>query len=77
MRENICGKINQWFVLYLHQDGVGHYAINSALFPTTIRERYVKVYERFLEQLKMYAKAIRILSKDFALTPIKIIMSIR
>ena len=43
------GIINQWFELYLHCNGVGHYATNSVLFLTTIREKYVKVYERFLE----------------------------
>ena len=30
-----------------------------------IREKFVRMYERFLEQLKMYAKAIRILSKGY------------
>ena len=59
------GKMNKWFELYLHQDGVGHYAINSVLFLTTIGEKYVKMYERFMEQLKMYAKVIRILSKGY------------
>ena len=59
------GKINQWFELYLHQDGVGHYAINSIFSLTTIREKYVRMYERFLEQLKMYAIAIRIISKGY------------
>ena len=54
-------NLNQWFELYLHQDVIGHYAINSILFLTTIREKYVRMYERFLEQLRMYAKAIRIL----------------
>ena len=38
------GKINQWFELYLHQDGPGHYAINSVVFLTTIREKYVRMY---------------------------------
>ena len=33
------GKINQWFEVYIHQDGVGNYAINSVLFHTTIREK--------------------------------------
>ena len=41
--------------------GVGHYAINSLLYLTTAREKYVKIYERFINQLKMYAKVIRIL----------------
>ena len=29
-------NLNQWFELYLHQGGIGHYAINSILFLTTI-----------------------------------------
>ena len=35
------------------------------LFPTTAREEYVKIYERFINQLNMYAKVIRILSKGY------------
>ena len=58
-------RLNQWLELYLHQDGIGHYAINSILFLTLIREKYVKMYERFLKQLKMYSKVIRILSKGY------------
>ena len=36
---------------YLSKDGVGHYAINSLLFVTMTREKYVKMYERFINQL--------------------------
>ena len=43
---------------------MGHYAINSVPFLTTIREKYVK-NERFLEPLKMYTKVIRILLKGY------------
>ena len=50
------GKINKWFELYLHEDGVGHYAIHSVLFLTTIREKYIKMCGRFLDQLRMYTK---------------------
>ena len=60
-----AGKLNQWLEMYLHQESIGHYAINSILFLITTREKYVKMYERFLEQLKMYSKAIRILSKGY------------
>ena len=71
------GKINQWFELYRHQYGVGHYAINSVLFLTIIREKYVKMYERFLDQLKMYCQSnkdpFKRLFAIFTLTPIKII----
>ena len=59
------GRSNQCLELYLHQEGVHHYAINSILFLTMIREKYVKMYERFLEELKMYSKVIRILSKGY------------
>ena len=30
-----------------------------------IREKYMKMYERFIEELKMYSKVIRILSKGY------------
>ena len=29
------------------------------------REKYVKMYERFINQLRMYSKAIRMLSKGY------------
>ena len=32
---------------------------------TTVREKYVKMYERFLNQLKQYAQTIRVLSKGY------------
>ena len=35
------------------------------LISTTMREKYVKIYERFISQLRMYAKAIRILLKGY------------
>ena len=48
-----AGKLNQWFgSVFTDQDGIGHYAINSILFLTMIREKYVRMYERFLEQLE-------------------------
>ena len=42
-----------------------HYAINSVLYLTMIREKYMKMYEGFIEELKMYSKVIRILSKGY------------
>ena len=45
--------------------GINQYAVNSILFLTTVREKYVKMYERFLNQLKQYAQAIRLLSKGY------------
>ena len=34
---------------------------------TTIKEKYVRMYERFIIELKSYSKAIRILSKGYLL----------
>ena len=57
-----AGRLNQWLELYLHEEGIRHYTVNLILFLTLIREKYMNMYERFLEQLKMYSKAIRSLS---------------
>ena len=35
------------------------------LFLTMTREKYVKMYERFINQLQMYAKVIRVLSRGY------------
>ena len=51
--------------LYSQDEGVRNYAIKSILFLTTVREKYVRMYERFLEELKLYSRAIRILSKGY------------
>ena len=55
-----AGKIDNWYHWYLSEKGVGHYAINSLLFLTMEREKYVKIYLRFINQLKVYARVIRI-----------------
>ena len=57
--------IKDWYHWYLSLRGVSHYAINSLLFLTTAREKYVKMYERFINQLKEYAQTIRIQSKGY------------
>ena len=69
-----AGKIEGWYHWYLSEKRVGHYAIKSLLFLTMAREKYVKMYERFINKFKMYAKAIRIkrLFIHFTLTAIKI-----
>ena len=60
-----AGRLHDWMELYSHNEGVHHYAINCILFLTTVREKYVKMYERFIEELKIYSKAIRVLSKGY------------
>ena len=52
------GKLHDWMELYSQDEGVHNYAIKSLLFLTMVREKYVKMYERFIEELKLYFKAI-------------------
>ena len=41
------GRLNQWLELCLHPNGIGDYAVNSILFLTSIREKYVKCMNNF------------------------------
>ena len=59
------GRLHDWMELYSHDEGVHHYAINSVLFLTMVREKYVKMYERFIQEIKLYLKAIRTLPKGY------------
>ena len=56
------GKLHNWMEIYSQDEGVHNYAINAMLFLTTVREKYVKMYERFIGELKLYSRAIRVLS---------------
>ena len=60
-----AGRLNQCFEMYLHQEGMHHYAINSVLYLTSVREKYMKMSKKFIEELRIYSKAIRILSKGY------------
>ena len=61
----LSGQINNWYKYYSSFTGVQHYAVDSLLFLTTVREKYVKMYERFLNQLRQYSQAIGVLSKGY------------
>ena len=71
-----AGKLDSWYNWYLTKDGVGHYAINSLLYLRMLIEKYVQMYEEFINQLCMHEKVIRILLKrlfsHFCFTIIKI-----
>ena len=41
------------------------YSIDAILFLTTVKEKYVRMYEKFISELKLYSKAIIILSKGY------------
>ena len=57
-----ASKPNHWYQWYLPKDGVAHYAINSLLYFITLKEKYIKTYEKFISHFWMYAKVIRVLS---------------
>ena len=67
------GQMKDWYHWYLSSRSVNHYAINSPLFLTTAREKYVKMYERFINQLRQYAQVIGILSKGYFLISLLLI----
>ena len=58
-------KLDNWYHRYLSKDRVGHYATNFLLYLTTMREKYVKMCDRFISQLQVYAKMIRVISKGY------------
>ena len=58
-----AGKLNQMYQLYLNEEGMHNFAINSVLLLTTVREKYVKMYERFIEELKIIPKPYRSFQK--------------
>ena len=41
---------------------IQHYAVNSMLYLWTIKDKYIKIYNEFILQLWIYAKALRILA---------------
>ena len=45
--------------------GVQHYVTNSLLCLQTIKEKYIAVYNKFITQLQIYDKAVRILAKGY------------
>ena len=50
-----AGYVNKWFEMYSSSQGANCYAIHSLLYLWTIQEKYNKMYERFVNQLKEYA----------------------
>ena len=57
-------EMNEWLknkLAHIHNEF--DYSIHAMLFLTTIKEKYVRIYEKFVAELRSYSKAIRILSK--------------
>ena len=63
--KTFAGKLHDWMDIYSQDEGMcGTNAINSVLFLTTsMREICTKMYKRFIEELKLYSRAIRALIK--------------
>ena len=58
------GKMNDWLKQELTCFTNEHsYSISTLLFLTTIKEKCVRMYERFIVELRSYSKGIQILSK--------------
>ena len=59
-------EINEWLKNKLaHICNEFHNSIDAVLFLTTMKEKYVRMYEKFIAELRSYMKAIRILSKGY------------
>ena len=66
-------KMNEWLRHKLEDiHNEFDYSIDTVLFLTTVKEKYVRMYEKFINELKSYSRAIRILSKGYL--PITLIM---
>ena len=58
--------MNNWLkdrLTHIHNEF--DYSIDATLFLTTIKEKYVRMYEKYIIELKSYSKTIRILSKRY------------
>ena len=55
--------------------GIQHYTVNSMLYLLTIKHKYIEIYNKIISQLRIYAKAVRILAKVYLpislVTPLK------
>ena len=62
--------------LQMHgQCSIQHYTINSMLYLHTMKDKYIEIYNEFISQLPIYAKAVRILTKGYL--PISLIMPLK
>ena len=62
------GRVNDWLKQQLtHYNDEHSYSITTLLFLRTINEKYVRMYERFINELKTYSQAIYILSEAYYL----------
>ena len=59
-------EMNEWLKNKLaHIRNEFDYSIDAILFLTTIKEKYVRMHEKFKAELRSYSKTIRILSEGY------------
>ena len=59
-------KLNEWLKHRLEDIcNEFDYSIDAVLFLTTVKEKYVRMYEKFINELKSCSKAIKVLSKGY------------
>ena len=61
--------------IYINMQGIQHYSINSLLYLTIVKEKYVLMFKEFITQLCIYTNAIRILAKRYL--PIALIILLK
>ena len=54
---------------------IQHYTGNAMLYLQTIKDKYIEIYNEFISQLQIYAKAVRILAKAYL--PISLVTSLK
>ena len=56
--------------------GIQHYTVNSMLYLQMIKDKHIEIYNKFILQLWIYAKAVRILANGYLpillVTPLKL-----
>ena len=57
--QNFVSKMNNWYKHKLENIcSEFDYSKDAVLFLTTIKEKYVRMYEKFINELRSYSKAV-------------------
>ena len=74
-----AGQTSATYEAYSQMHGacsIQHYVVNLMLYLHTIKDKYIKIYNEFISQLCIYAKAVRIPAKGYLpislVTPFKL-----
>ena len=74
-----AGQTSAAYKAYSQMHGthsIQHSVVNSMLYLHTFKDKYIKIYNKFISQLRIYAKAVRVLAKGYLpislVTPLKL-----